>query len=1171
MMGKPIWHKAVAFLRHSLFVVLSAAATSAIAQTQVFYPWYYQGWEARSEFEGWSANVVGSAINIAQSGGNPGRYVQSTTTTGIAGFMVAQAGAFSGNVPPAGLMGNYAAAGTNEISVDLSYIATVSQAWFRVRTSPVGDFNGWRFPIALSAPSAWTTYTFRFDPNWTDAQARTAGWVQDAAPVKSFSQTMAQVDFVELRFEGVSTGAAIAVDNIRRSGSIPSPLVWSQLQQPTPQPASRGTHTAVYDAAHDRMIVFGGGTGNWTVTPTLLNDVWILSGASGRPTGSTPQWTSLTPASPPSARGYHAAVYDPAANSMIVYGGDTAISFCGGAVNDVWVLNNANGLDETAPLWRQVSPAVGADGPAKPRQHARAVYDTANSRLVVFGGLEASCGGAQNNDVWVLDDALGATGGPGPRWYKPSTTTSGPQTIMHGLAYDQATGRMIAFGGQDAAGYSKKVWVLTNAATIGDETRNWLDITPAVDGPPARVLHSAVYDQNTNELTVFGGSSTADNAGANDTWILSNANGVGVPAWRRVGTADPLPAKRQGQSAVYDFGSRRMTVYGGIVFTAPSYLPTNDIWVLADVAATAPAVDTIAPTTVATIDPPPANGWNRGTATVALNATDLGGSGVKSITYTIGGIEPVPVTVLGATATFQVSSAGTTGISYFATDNANNQEQTKNLLVKIDTVSPTTQSATTPALVGDKTSVTPVTVNLSATDNEGGSGVALISYDSTVGTGGASSSTLSFQVSGEGTHDVIYSATDTAGNYESDKHLTVRIGRDTDGDGIADVDDNCPYKANPDQSPAACANDYKEALVVPAGTKQPGEPLWATATFTNTSGADILTFQPDCINTIFEVKDGEGNVVPPIYRERFYVIPRDVVKIAAGEQFSVSCDVSQLVQASRLSAAAYSVQATYGNHASDPDGVVNLWIGAVQSPQQQIVISGSPVETNMAKAMFTPSTWLVQWASFDGDSISAAIDFTGSGHAPNDFDAATIRLNGSVPIEGAATVNGNVMTVHFDRLAAVRSIGSAVSGSRIAPTIQGSNTSKARFFIAQGPVTLAAAIQVGVDIKPGSAQNTINLGSNGVVPVAILSSATFDARDVNVMSVTLAGAHVKLKGKGTPQYSIQDVNGDGRPDLVVNVSTDALQLTDSDTTAVVEGITNAGVPIIGSDLVRIVP
>jgi hypothetical protein len=112
---------------------------------------------------------------------------------------------------------------------------------------------------------------------------------------------------------------------------------------------------------------------------------------------------------------------------------------------------------------------------------------------------------------------------------------------------------------------------------------------------------------------------------------------------------------------------------------------------------------------------------------------------------------------------------------------------------------------------------------------------------------------------------------------------------------------------------------------------------------------------------------------------------------------------------------------------------------------------------------------------------------------------------------------------------------------------------------------------VTIDIKPDSSPNTINLGSGGVVPVAILSTATFDATTVDPLTVTLASAPVKLKGNGTPQVIFRDVNGDGRQDVVVHIQTEALQLNPNDTQAVLEAETFGGAAIVGTDTVRIVP
>jgi hypothetical protein len=117
----------------------------------------------------------------------------------------------------------------------------------------------------------------------------------------------------------------------------------------------------------------------------------------------------------------------------------------------------------------------------------------------------------------------------------------------------------------------------------------------------------------------------------------------------------------------------------------------------------------------------------------------------------------------------------------------------------------------------------------------------------------------------------------------------------------------------------------------------------------------------------------------------------------------------------------------------------------------------------------------------------------------------------------------------------------------------------------------STTLTVGIDIKPGSYPNSINLGSNGVVPVAILSSAGFDATAVDPLTVTLASSPVFLRGNGQPAATVTDVNGDGLPDLVVQVLTEALQLTSNSTTAALMGTTYAGQAIVGYDDVNVVP
>ena len=115
--------------------------------------------------------------------------------------------------------------------------------------------------------------------------------------------------------------------------------------------------------------------------------------------------------------------------------------------------------------------------------------------------------------------------------------------------------------------------------------------------------------------------------------------------------------------------------------------------------------------------------------------------------------------------------------------------------------------------------------------------------------------------------------------------------------------------------------------------------------------------------------------------------------------------------------------------------------------------------------------------------------------------------------------------------------------------------------------------EIQIDIKPGSYPNSINLGSNGVVPVAILSSADFDATTVDPDTVELAGANVAVRGKGNKLLAHEeDINDDGLMDLVCQVETENLdpdQLQEG--YAVLTGSTYDGQAIEGSDEITIVP
>ena len=116
-------------------------------------------------------------------------------------------------------------------------------------------------------------------------------------------------------------------------------------------------------------------------------------------------------------------------------------------------------------------------------------------------------------------------------------------------------------------------------------------------------------------------------------------------------------------------------------------------------------------------------------------------------------------------------------------------------------------------------------------------------------------------------------------------------------------------------------------------------------------------------------------------------------------------------------------------------------------------------------------------------------------------------------------------------------------------------------------------VVVEIDIKPGSYPNAINLGSNGLIPVAILSSDEFHAATVDPETVELSGLTVAAKGKGDKYLAHEeDVNEDGLTDMVVQVATDNFEPSSlQDGYAVLTGETFGGILIEGVDEITIVP
>src|SRR5437867_4787891 len=104
-------------------------------------------------------------------------------------------------------------------------------------------------------------------------------------------------------------------------------------------------------------------------------------------------------------------------------------------------------------------------------------------------------------------------------------------------------------------------------------------------------------------------------------------------------------------------------------------------------------------------------------------------------------------------------------------------------------------------------------------------------------------------------------------------------------------------------------------------------------------------------------------------------------------------------------------------------------------------------------------------------------------------------------------------------------------------------------------------------IKPGTFPNSINPRGKGVIPVAILTTDTFDA-------TTIDPTTVRFGSNGTEaapvQSSLEDVDGDGDTDMILHFKTQDTGIVCGDTSASLTGETFGGQAIEGSDSIKTV-
>lgn len=275
-------------------------------------------------------------------------------------------------------------------------------------------------------------------------------------------------------------------------------------------PFERRSAGVAYDAARDRVVMFGGNQGG--AAGSVSNETWEWDGA---------RWSLASPGLLPAARTTAPLVFDSLRGRCVLFGGVGSAGYLG----DTWAWNGSQ--------WAQITSA----GPSARRSAAMA-YDSARDRVVLFGGLfhDGVQGIVRYDETWEFD---------GVAWTQRFPTTSPTARDSACMAYDAARARCVLYGGGGPG------------ATLGfAETWEWdgaewlLRPAPPTNDPGPRTGAAMAYDAGRALTVMYGGDSL------NDTWEWDGA----VWARRLPAPGAARPGGGAGWGLAYDSRHGRMVL-----------------------------------------------------------------------------------------------------------------------------------------------------------------------------------------------------------------------------------------------------------------------------------------------------------------------------------------------------------------------------------------------------------------------------------------------------------------------------------------------------------------------------------------------------------------------------------------------------------------------------------
>lgn len=187
------------------------------------------------------------------------------------------------------------------------------------------------------------------------------------------------------------------------------------------------------------------------------------------------------------------------------------------------------------PVFSTGVPQQGPSGSRPVQREAfQMAYDGKTQTVVLFGGTSTGNSAEPLGDTWTWN---------GTEWQQQHPTVSPPARALGNLAYDDATGQLVLFGGLASGGQP-----LNDTWTWDGST--WLQLQPA-SSPSPRMEALMAYDDAIRKLVLFAGQ-----AGTfyTDTWEWDGTNWTQIVAI----PAGVNPTSLDYTSMAYHAGSGRL-------------------------------------------------------------------------------------------------------------------------------------------------------------------------------------------------------------------------------------------------------------------------------------------------------------------------------------------------------------------------------------------------------------------------------------------------------------------------------------------------------------------------------------------------------------------------------------------------------------------------------------